>query len=1391
MTPTSVVLSTTCKSPITHILHASDIHIRTGDLDKCRYTEYRTVFKEFVQKVQTLPYKDSSVMVLTGDIFHHKGKIEPAGIKLAQEFLDDLLDLMDVFLICGNHDYRQDNPAIPDMIETIYKNYLSQKTKTPHRAFYLSKTGYYQYQNLGFTVVDIRDTLKDYNTAGRKDTLEAFPSVEAWGKEIIPVALFHGTILSSRMANNLQLEEGYDREWFGKYPFLLLGDNHRTQCFREGDCMWGYSGSLIQQDFGESLVEHGFLVWDLVGKKVEHHEVPNPFSFCSMKVQKGTGKLYLHRKQREWVLADSVPFPKYPMIRVFDPADVAAVEAFCKDQGAVPRAIQCWNTKEAEGADGEGEGKNEELWLSHLEELNTPENWCEYISKLGEEEYRDMILNPELLKLPLIEGGKRLDFIKKYGERNEKIQKALDEYLNESGKTQRTIPRVELLQMSWSYLMCYGPNNSFDFQGLDGKIVLLNGKNAMGKSSFLDVLCIGLFGEPTRMRNLVNGKKYTDKIIHDQRPVGKVAPFVRILFRVGEETYEIYRSFGSQAAKNKEHLILQTSIQIFRIQGTYKEILCEGSTLVDKWMEEHVGDMDTILMSTMVCQVDLNNFFHLKQEEQKTILDKALRLENVSLFGKVLKESSLAHQDILQQIQTACRTIENLHGTVTEGTVAEVQGLRAHVEEIERKLEGLEKQKELFRELGAGPAGGGASKTAKQGDYEAMYREAEVKYHSLPVAIQEEHKETYYRYKEKLAGLRKAYEKLQDCEEGGEGIQEKVLLWKKKYERFLTKKPVCDVSAEWMEQTKQEYEAWKGKKEPEVGVEESKKAFEKAKQRVFSLGTVEKPRGSQVEAEPIGKQEYWDLVERRGPGCYSIKKHNAWVESYQGWLRDFEDCVELGPDSVREKHKELTEKQETYKEKDEELREVQGNLLGLEKELSGLAQLEFNPDCWACQKNPYCLKKTEVQASQKELLKYCKELQKYIGKLQKTQLPEKWKEKTGHYEAYLAQYQTMEHEREQWEIDRKLAAYEWARYERKKAEKQNAERDYNLWEGRCTEAIEYDKEKRYWDGVAEKLETHQEAYEAYKVWCEEHEIIQEKLRRLERTLEKKQIGEALRECQKVYDDLHYGVETYIEYMEWKGIYYNEKRKAVEREYKEYWKDKQELLGKISSWEAEEAYREKQQETRQFLLGLEEQFMARLKKIKGLDTLFMGDKTTSDGYKEWIYKNQVIPLLNREMNRFLHMFEEFSFTMVYEKKNFIYLLEDRGNQPTLDKASGYQNFIIGLALRIVLARIGAVGQQMKHLFMDEGFTACDSNNIEKIPVLLENMLKYGEYHSILLMSHLDSVRECSQVTVDIQRKDPFSMITFGKEYPEYGIYDSHTGVVTVKKGRGRPGKKALA
>ena len=46
-----------------------------------------------------------------------------------------------------------------------------------------------------------------------------------------------------------------------------------------------YSSSLIQQNFGENVTKHGFLLWDVVSRSFEEHEVENRYPFYQFRIK--------------------------------------------------------------------------------------------------------------------------------------------------------------------------------------------------------------------------------------------------------------------------------------------------------------------------------------------------------------------------------------------------------------------------------------------------------------------------------------------------------------------------------------------------------------------------------------------------------------------------------------------------------------------------------------------------------------------------------------------------------------------------------------------------------------------------------------------------------------------------------------------------------------------------------------------------------------------------------------------------------------------------------------------------------------------------------------------------------------------------------------------------
>ena len=150
---------------IRKIIHLSDLHIRTGDPSQCRFAEYETVFARTIDRVRALA-DDETVVVLTGDLFHNKSKVEAPGIVLFYGFVTGLARLVPVYIIQGNHDYRQDQHDTPDLIGALLHE------RTLENVCYMEGTGRYVAGDVGFGLVSVRETLVAGDTSGQVADLQ-------------------------------------------------------------------------------------------------------------------------------------------------------------------------------------------------------------------------------------------------------------------------------------------------------------------------------------------------------------------------------------------------------------------------------------------------------------------------------------------------------------------------------------------------------------------------------------------------------------------------------------------------------------------------------------------------------------------------------------------------------------------------------------------------------------------------------------------------------------------------------------------------------------------------------------------------------------------------------------------------------------------------------------------------------------------------------------------------------------------------------------------------------------------------------------------------------------------------------------------------------------------
>lgn len=240
---------------IDYIIHLADIHIRytTKNSGLDRYTEYYNVFNNLIADLRLIT--GNCIIVICGDIFHYKTTQKASSLKLWNYLLHELTNIFPVIAITGNHDYDMETNNL-DWLESSYEC---------NNFYHLNTTGVHVFNNIIFGVSALKDDCV-YNM-----------------KKLDPkykyVQLYHGTMNGSVLFNDNTINNNINIDSFGEFDLLLLGDIHKHQMLKSNVA---YSGSLIQQNIGESIYNHGYILWDMSTFTGVHKEINN--DYCFLKV---------------------------------------------------------------------------------------------------------------------------------------------------------------------------------------------------------------------------------------------------------------------------------------------------------------------------------------------------------------------------------------------------------------------------------------------------------------------------------------------------------------------------------------------------------------------------------------------------------------------------------------------------------------------------------------------------------------------------------------------------------------------------------------------------------------------------------------------------------------------------------------------------------------------------------------------------------------------------------------------------------------------------------------------------------------------------------------------------------------------------------------------------
>ncbi len=548
---------------INKVAHIADVHIRP-------YRRHREYKKVFTKLYKSLRDNNVELIILVGDIVHAKTEMSPELISMTSILFSKLSKIAPLIIIPGNHDANLNNPNRMDALSPIIENLSSTNI------FYLRESGVYQVSDLNLVHMSVFDEYENYIKA--KD-LGDLPN---------KIALYHGIVNNSTNDFGFTLRSEYiGVHTFDGYDITMLGDIHKRQ-FVDTKQRVAYPGSLIQQNFGESL-DKGYLIWDISKREAEFIRLENDFGFYTMEI-----------KDKIIPEVDDIPKKCKLRLKIYDCSNKEVQEISSKVKRKYKPfelAINRVNTSNIID-----DGNIKKIDVGNIHDVTYQNN---LISEHIDENY---LIEPEV----------KSEILKINTELNERIE--VDD-LTGNVKWRPT-------KFEWNNMFSYGEGNYIDFKNMRGVIGIF-APNASGKSALMDSLSFCLYDKATKDFKPINIMNNHSEFFN-----------CKIDFELSGINYHIRR----EIRKNKKGDPLYKVNFWKDDEGEEYSLNGEKRWDTNKNIRSKIGAFEDFILTAFSMQDDNNGFINKGNSERKDLIIQFVGLQIFDLLYEIaaidLKEVS-------------------------------------------------------------------------------------------------------------------------------------------------------------------------------------------------------------------------------------------------------------------------------------------------------------------------------------------------------------------------------------------------------------------------------------------------------------------------------------------------------------------------------------------------------------------------------------------------------------------------------------------------------------------------------------------------------------------------------------------------------------------------------
>ncbi len=550
---------------IDYVFHIADLHIRNLK----RHNEYRLVFNKFLQDLDNKP--ENSILYIGGDIAHAKTEMTPELVREVSWFLKECADRIPTLVIAGNHDCNLLNPSRLDVLSPIVDSLDHPNL------FYLKDTGVYNVGNLTISVFSIFDNKENWIRGN---------DIEGEHK----IVFFHGPVYSSKTDVGYTVSsKSFTADIFDGFHIGMLGDIHSRQIIQEYDeknnkPILAYPSSLIQQNQGELLENHGYLLWDIKNRTFTEHNIYNEYGYLTLDIIDG--------KIPSWIYDEvGLKLPKRIRVRL---------------------KTQDTNNIQLQSCITELKGMFDEVEVSvtRMDTLNSLKSNSSIDSSLIGN-VRDVVFQNKLIGDYLTDS---------YGLDQTTLDKIYDlniQFNNKLNSNESYLDRIVWIPKTFEFsnMFSYGDGNKIRFDRASG-LVGLFAPNAQGKSSVWDALSFCIFDKCSRAFK-------AQHIMNNQRDNF----YCKFHFQINNTDYYVER----YAKKTKTGV--RVDVNFWReYDGNVESLNGEHRRDTNDKIEYYIGKYDDFILTTLSLQGNNSLFIDKSQSERKDILSQFI---GIDVFDKL------------------------------------------------------------------------------------------------------------------------------------------------------------------------------------------------------------------------------------------------------------------------------------------------------------------------------------------------------------------------------------------------------------------------------------------------------------------------------------------------------------------------------------------------------------------------------------------------------------------------------------------------------------------------------------------------------------------------------------------------------------------------------------